>query len=106
MKLGHGKHIYDANMVRQGGKMFPSHLRFGDGMQARAFLGPVAGGVGLGNLGEVLGVATKKAEISLKELAGPITDKSIDYCRADVQSTFEIWGKVRELKKQRGKIEM
>ena len=67
MKLGHGKHLYDANMVRQGGKVFSSHLRFGDGMQARAFLGPVAGGIGLGNLGEVLGVATKKAESDLKE---------------------------------------
>jgi hypothetical protein len=58
---------------------------------ARAMLGPVP--LGLGSLCRTLGTKTQKIEFD--DFDGPVTPEGINYCRTDVQCTFELYCKLR-----------
>jgi hypothetical protein len=94
-KLGFGKHLYKCAMSVNGRRT----LRFLDTQQlGRALLGQ--GGSGLKAMGEKLGI--KDADKGKVDLDGPIDAAMIDYCRADVQRTWRIFGELRRLYVQHG----
>jgi hypothetical protein len=94
-KIGFGKHKYvvhsDTNQQR--------NLKFLDTAQlGRALLGP--GGSSIEKLLERLGV--KDAAKGEADFSGQITSEFLDYCRADVDATWKIFVRLRDLYRQHG----
>jgi hypothetical protein len=75
------------------------HRHFLDTMTlARALLGPV--NLSLDSLASMLGTETRK--VSNDDFAREIDDEFLSYARGDVQATWEIYQKLRDLYKQHG----
>jgi hypothetical protein len=104
-KIGLGKHMIQCGSMFDGrseagkAKYKDSCLEFLDTRTlARAELGPCDGR--LGALCEMLGTETQKGKDA--EHGKEITETYLDYARTDVQCTWELFVKLRDLYKQHG----
>jgi hypothetical protein len=90
-KIGFGKHFYKAHQSRNERR----NHRFIDTMQlGRALLGASVGG-SLNAIAKALGIKDLvKGKIDFE---APITDEKLDYCRNDVNLTWEVYVRLREL---------
>jgi hypothetical protein len=88
-RIGFGKHFYKAHQSRNERR---NHRFIGTMQLGRALLGASVGG-SLNDIARALGLADKQSPA----YEGPIADPSIIYCRTDVQRTWEVYVKLREL---------
>ena len=90
-KIGFGKHFYGVHQSRNQRR----NNRFVDTMQlGRALLGASVGG-GLDAIAKGLGI--KEILKGKADYDGPITEEYIDYCRNDVNLTWNVFIKLRHL---------
>jgi hypothetical protein len=90
-KIGFGKHFYGVHQSRN----YRRNHRFVDTMQlGRALLGASVGG-SLEKIAEALGI--KDISKGRADYDGPITEEYIDYCRNDVELTWQAYIRLREL---------
>ena len=95
-KIGFGKHFYKAHQSRNERR----NHRFIDTMQlGRALLGASVGG-SLNAIAKALGIKEiVKGKINFEV---PITDDKLDYCRNDVNLTWEVYVRLRQLYNRHG----
>ncbi len=90
-KIGFGKHFYGVHQSRNQRR----NHRFVDTMQlGRALLGASVGG-SLEAIAKGLGI--RDIAKGAADYDGPITEEYIDYCRNDVELTWQTYVKLREL---------